>query len=63
MKQRKRVIAFCGSQAIDAVELAPYGIDAIFPIVKYPMEWQVAKEHAYQFLKDTAFSVGNLLKA
>lgn len=60
-KHRKWVIAFCGSQAIAAPEASACGIDAVFPITKYPMEWQEARENAYAFLKDTAYSVGKLL--
>jgi glycerate kinase len=61
-KSGKKIIAFCGSQAIASNSLAAAGISAVFPIVKYPMDWEEAKSKAYAFLKDTAFSVGNLLQ-
>ncbi len=61
-QHHKRVIAFCGSQSISSAKLSAGGIDAIFPIIKYPMTLEEAKKNAFAFLKDTAFSVGSLLK-
>lgn len=58
----KRLIVFCGSQAISSAELAAAGIDAVFPILKYPATLDEARKQAFQFLRDTAFSVGSLLK-
>jgi glycerate kinase len=59
---QKRVIAFCGSQSISSAELEASGIEAVFPIMKYPMTLEESKKNAFTLLKDTAFSVGSLLK-
>jgi glycerate 2-kinase len=61
-RHSKVVIAVCGSQAIAATETASAGIDAVFPVLKYPMRWEEAKMKAYPFLKDTALNVGNLIQ-
>jgi glycerate kinase len=61
-QHHKRVIAFCGSQSISSAQLTAGGIDAVFPIMKVPMTLEEAKKNAFTFLKDTAFSVGSLLK-
>ena len=60
-KYGKKVIALCGNQAIPGPVAAASGIDAVFAVTKYPMDLPEAKEKAYAFVKDTAFSVGRLL--
>lgn len=62
-KQHKKVIAFCGCAADDAMLCNTYGIDAYFPILQKPVSLEEAMDPAVagQNLKKTAEQVFRLL--
>jgi len=64
-KHNKIVIAFCGAAAEDALECNKAGMDAYFPILRYPMSLEEAmdKEHARKNIKYTAEQVFRLIRA
>lgn len=64
-KHNKIVIAFCGAAAEDALECNKAGMDAYFPILRYPMSLEEAmdKENATKNIKYTAEQVFRLIRA
>ncbi len=63
-KHKKHIIAFSGCVTDDAVICNEYGIDAFFPILRYPCSLQEATQYdnAYNNLVDTAEQVFRLIK-
>jgi glycerate kinase len=60
-RQGKKLLAVCGSLAIEAAELKALGIDAAFPILSPSVPLQEAMQNADILLTRLSYRIGKIL--